>query len=53
MWTPHVEEQKPLIFSKVESYLLIFKELNVKHEILPGLFRSSDQDENITKILVK
>lgn len=53
MWTPHVEEQKPLIFSQVKRYISILKELNVKHETFPRLFSSLDQDENIIKILVK
>lgn len=48
-----MEEQKPLIFSKVDRYILILKELNVKHETFPALFSSIHQDENITKILVK
>lgn len=35
MWTPHMEEQKPLILSKVESYILILKELSMKQKTFP------------------
>lgn len=41
------EEQKPLIFSRVDRFILILKELNTKHETFSSLFGSSDQDENL------
>lgn len=48
--TPHVEEQKPLIFSIVDRFILILKDLNVKHETFSSLFSSFDQDENLTNL---
>lgn len=49
-WTPHVEEQKTLIFSIVDRFILILEELNMKHETFSSLFGNFDQDENLTNL---
>lgn len=46
--TPHVEEQRLLIFHIAFRFILILKELSMKHEIFSSLFSSFDQIENLT-----